>query len=439
MSADANMEACVRQAATILKRMQPTQPHYLRYCSFYVMILSGAGTSIAAQSIAPDDVLQFRKRGIAEYEILGIRTGGFLVSPGISLDGSYDDNIFRTPTSRQSDFITTVKPAVGIQSNWNRHSLFFGAEGDFGFYRDTTSENYQDYGVLASGQYDFTEETYLIVALSQANRHISRGTLLDPVGASPSEYEATREQFKLARELADLRVIVTGENEDVRLSDTSTTGVPLPTFTKRDTQELGTEVKYEYMPDNSLYSGITYHWLDYTLAGGTPTNANGYDVKSGWEFNNARGFASNLYATYINRGYDAATPDTSQWYPGAYVYWDLTGLASLKGTLDTSFNDTTVSGVGGVVRTTRKVALQYQVTKRTRSEISTAYNHYRYVGGEGAINRGTDVRSHAAGAEYKINDHTGIETQYEFQRRTSPLPSDKYKDNRISLSLTYMY
>jgi Uncharacterized protein conserved in bacteria len=158
MSADANMQRCTRQVAALLAREWPSFPGCLHYFCAYILSISFTAAALAAQSLVPDDVLLFRKRAVSDYLPVGIRAGGFLLSPGIGISSTYDDNIFRTPAGRQSDFITNVKPAFAAQSNWNRHSLFFGAECDFGFYGDHSDENYEDYGVILSGQYDFTEK-----------------------------------------------------------------------------------------------------------------------------------------------------------------------------------------------------------------------------------------------------------------------------------------
>ncbi|MGE0754599.1 MAG: outer membrane beta-barrel protein [Alphaproteobacteria bacterium] len=439
MSADANMEYYTRQVFGLLQREFRIGQRFLRHSCVYAASLYMTATAFAAQSLVPDDVLLFRKREIADYLPVGIRAGSFLLSPGIGVSGTYDDNIFRTPANAQSDFITNIKPAFAAQSNWNRHGVFFGAEGDFGFYSDNHEENYEDYGVLLSGQYDFTEETYLIVATSRAKRHISRGSLLDPNATAPSEYEVDRQQFQLVRELGRLQLEFNGQNEDVRLSDTTNTGVPLTTFTTRDGQQLGAVLRYEYMPDNSLFVDSFYNTTDYTLAGGARRSADGYNIKSGIAFDTNSIFSGSFYGTYINRDYTANTQDTSRIFPGGSLSWDILSGTTLTGIYDTGFNDTTVAGAAGVLRTMRKLALQHQFTSRTRGEVSGGVNSYKYLGGEGSINRGTKVRYAGVMADYKLSEHAGLRAQYDFQKRSSPLASDAYRDNRVTLSVTYMY
>jgi hypothetical protein len=362
-----------------------------------------------------------------------------MVSPGIEVSNTYDDNIFRTPTGEKSDFITSVKPAIGIQSNWDRHALFFGAEGEFGFYRNYTSENFEDYGVMLSGQYDFTDDTYLILALSQANRHIGRGSLLDPNASTPTEYEVTRQQFRFVRELGMVQLSLNGQNEDVRLTDVNSSGASLTNLTERDNQEIGGTLKYEYMPGNGIFAGANYATTDYALAGGAERNAHGYDIKSGLEIDLNRGIKASLFGTYINRQYETDSPDTGRIYPGASLAYDITKITTLTALLETDFNETTVSGVVGVLRTQRRLGLAQQFTELLRAEIYAGLNDYDYVGGTGVINRKTDVHFAGLNTQYKATEHLGIKATYDWQERSSPIASDEYTDNRVSLSLIYMY
>lgn len=439
ISADLQMVRATREVAELLGKPASLNRYCLRYLCFYLTYFFFAATAIAAQSIVPDDVLLFRKRAVSNYLPVGVQVGGFLISPGVGINGTFDDNIFRTAHNRSSDFITTVKPAIAVQSNWDRHNIFFGAEGDFGFYQHHSSENYEDYGVMLSGQYDFTDDTYMILALSRAQRHISRGTQFDPDASAPSEYEVSREQFQFVHELGMLQFQLHGQNEDVRLLDSTVTGVPLTSFTTRDGQEIGAKIQFEYMPDNDIYSDVTYDTNSYTLAGGSRRDADGYDVKTGWEFDTAGILRGGLYGIYINRDYSANTGDTSHIYPGASIAWDITKLTTLSGTYDTRFDETTVAGAAGVIRTERKLALKQGLTERISAEISSGLNDYKYVGGEGSINHTTEVRYHGIESVFRADEHIGITVGYNFQKRKSPLASDAYTDNLFSLGVTYMY
>lgn len=439
IAADANMDACILQVrASLGKNRARFKTPSLGFALTAVFSLFSSA-SIAAQSIAPEDVILFRERSVSDYLPVGIRAGGFLLSPGIGITTTYDDNIFRTPNNEQSDVITNISPAFAAQSNWSRHSIFFGVEGDIGLYADNTDENFEDYAMILSGQYDFTEDTYLIAAISRAKRHISRGALFDPNATAPSEYEVDRQQLRFVRELGRLQLELNAQNEDVELSDINATGVPITSFTTRDGQKLGGELRYEYMPDNALFTGITFDKANYTITGGARRDADGYDAQGGWRFDNNRSLSGSIYATHINRDYSAGLGGTQKTYPGFNINWDLTGLTTLNVRLDTSFNETTVAGAAGIIRTTRRAVLAHQLTNRLRLEASGGKNDFEFVGGLGAINRTTDVRYAGGGFFFRINQHTGLRGRYEFQKRDSQVATDRYTDNRASLSLTYMY
>jgi hypothetical protein len=63
----------------------------------------------------------------AEYE--PIKFGSFLLTPKLTIEQSYDDNIFSTEDDEETDFIMAVKPSLVIEKSYRDHQFAFEAEG----------------------------------------------------------------------------------------------------------------------------------------------------------------------------------------------------------------------------------------------------------------------------------------------------------------------
>src|ERR1700760_3545248 len=95
---------------------------------------------------------------------LGIPLGSFRLFPTLDLRVGYDSNVFATQTQQVGSAYEAIRPSVDVRSDWNNHSLNFGAYGAFGFYNNATSQNYQNFGVSTDGRLDIYRDWYLTMS-----------------------------------------------------------------------------------------------------------------------------------------------------------------------------------------------------------------------------------------------------------------------------------
>ncbi len=84
------------------------------------------------------------ERARPEVDPLGIRVGGFLLFPQLSVTETYNDNIFAQDTGTTDDFITVATTAIALRSQFANHALNFRADTSVGRYLDSYDENYVD-------------------------------------------------------------------------------------------------------------------------------------------------------------------------------------------------------------------------------------------------------------------------------------------------------
>lgn len=133
-----------------------------------------------AHSQEPDPNVPVTARPRPDYDPLGIRAGGFLIYPSMTVASSYDSNIFATKNDTTDDFIFSFLPGIQIRSNFPRHSINFAVAGDIGRYVSETRENYEDVGTTLGGRLDITRTSRLTAQAGFAKDHERRDDPEDP-------------------------------------------------------------------------------------------------------------------------------------------------------------------------------------------------------------------------------------------------------------------
>ena len=82
-----------------------------------------AGQAAQAQAYLESRLTTVKSRARPESDAVGIRSGGFMILPTISVSESYNDNILASESNTRDDLITDVEPAIIVKSDWNRHAL----------------------------------------------------------------------------------------------------------------------------------------------------------------------------------------------------------------------------------------------------------------------------------------------------------------------------
>lgn len=73
-----------------------------------------------------------------------LNAGPFELVPELTVDGKFDDNIFRSFTDEQDDFITVVNPKLGISAG-DKNTFDLDLEWLEGIYSDSSDDDYSDY------------------------------------------------------------------------------------------------------------------------------------------------------------------------------------------------------------------------------------------------------------------------------------------------------
>ncbi|MDT8346113.1 MAG: outer membrane beta-barrel protein, partial [Thermohalobaculum sp.] len=112
----------------------------------------------------------------AREEGLGIRAGGFIVDPALTIGEEFDSNVFLTDTDETDTFLTTVAPQVAITSDWNRHGVRLDLGGEAGFFTHDGDDNYFDANARLGGVLDITRDARVTARAGYVRGHEARGS-----------------------------------------------------------------------------------------------------------------------------------------------------------------------------------------------------------------------------------------------------------------------
>jgi len=80
---------------------------------------------------------------------------GIKVTPSLSYAGEYDDNVFRTPSDRRSDYVNTISPAILLEAAPGKHEIKAGYKLDILRYSTHSNLDTERHAALLSALLNF--------------------------------------------------------------------------------------------------------------------------------------------------------------------------------------------------------------------------------------------------------------------------------------------
>jgi hypothetical protein len=285
-----------------------------------------------AEGQEPDPNVPVTARPRPDYDPLGIRAGGFLIFPSVTVDGAYNDNIFASDDNEESDFIFTFGPRIDVRSNFPRHGLNFTVQSDIGRYVDNTDENFVDYGTALTGRLDVTRATRLVGGLQYDHGHESRDDPEDPgvdVADEPVEFDQYGGNVGVEQDFNRFNVAVRG---DVQRRDYDESEEA-----DRDRTVLGGRLRTGYFISPRINAfvqgGVRREVRDTSEAGAPPIKRdnNVYDIRVGTAIDITGLLFGEVSVGWEFQEFDESELDSEHGLAyGAGLTWNPTQLTSLR-------------------------------------------------------------------------------------------------------------
>jgi hypothetical protein len=105
-----------------------------------------------------------------------IVAGPFSLEPALGSELRYDDNIFRSAASVESSWIMILAPRLLARFEPRKHRFDLAYRGEYGWYFDSSPDNYVDHRFGAGAYLDLTARSNLDFIGSYDDAHENRGT-----------------------------------------------------------------------------------------------------------------------------------------------------------------------------------------------------------------------------------------------------------------------
>jgi hypothetical protein len=402
-------------------------------------LVAGAAASLVAygaEGQEPNPNVPVTARPRPDYDPLGIRAGGFLIYPSVTVDGTYDDNIFATDDNEESDFIFTFSPRIAARSNFPRHSLDLTVQSDIGRYVDNTDENFVDYEADLGGLLDITRNNRLIGGVFYRHGHDSRDDPEDPgveVAEEPVEYDEYGGELGFEQDFNRFNVAVTGdvERRDYEEDD--------PDFPEDDRDRLlyGGSLRTGYFISPRINTfvegGYRREERDTSEQGEPPINRDNsvYDARVGTAIDITGLLFGEVSAGWSVQDFDESEFDTEHGFVyGAGLTWNPTQLTSL--TLDGKggFEPSDV----GTSKLENRIALRvdHELLRNVLIGGEIGYRREDFQETDRVDNRfdvGPDIT-------YLLNRYLSVGAGYTFTTQTSDDNEEEFTRNLFTLRLT---
>lgn len=173
-----------------------------------------AGAASAQQLPRGGSAYDLPRRG---YEPRQIELGPFQIAPELIVSESYDSNIFADDAAKESDFITTIAPTIGIGAEIGKLALRSALFSEIRQYQDNDQEDTTTYGGEIRADYELTPSQSLRFTGSAQRTFEERGAPDEQRGVAQGPAEFNFETLSLSYRYRRNRlgVTVTGEAERI--------------------------------------------------------------------------------------------------------------------------------------------------------------------------------------------------------------------------------
>jgi len=339
------------------------------------------------------------------YAPLGIRAGGLLIFPEISLRGGYTDNVARTPGTGESGTFTEVEGAVTARSNWNRHAFESSIRGSYTSFHKAIGDDEAFLDASALATIDILRSTQATVGTSvnidqeQGNRDAGYGA-----------------DIALSHRFNRLTGTISGAADWYEYSTRSvaTGSAALDDVADYRAYELGLRLGYELSPTLTVFTRGSVNrrvFNDRVDTNGFLRGSDGYAVTAGADVN----FNTLLRGT-VEVGYQVQNPDETAFDDvaglllNADMTWAVTPLTNITARLGTEFNETTTAGSPGSIRRSAGVGISHALRRNVTLTADFGYADNRY---QGAGPEETETTG-AFGIEYLLGRNLAVTADYTY-------------------------
>jgi hypothetical protein len=424
-------------------------------CTLFLPAISlGQGAPPAAvpdltQPEFAQEKLSVLERPRPEYDPIGYQFGPYTVVPSLELGETFDSNILGSQNFERSDFFTTVKPAISLQSDWPTDAVSFYAEGDVRQYARYSSENVGNMTARGSGRLDIErgqtlslEAGYQIAHEDRYSPESEAATGFAGGGAYakyPTEYSLTTGRLNYVYSPSRLGFEVQASVDDFQYSNEPTLNGGLAINSDRSRAEFSLipRVSYELTPGYQAFFEATGNRRQYdTTADASPEHykrsSSGYGFAGGTQINLGDFLSAEGYVGFQDQDYDDSRLGTNSGvYFGASVLWNITTLTSIRFQGSRTIQETILTNSSGFWDTQIKATVEHEILRNLLITAAAGYDVSQYKG----IAREDSIVSGDIGARWALTQTYSLDATAGIQHRFSNAINNSFTRALLAINL----
>ena len=402
--------------------------------AFAVVLALPVGAPAFAQTDSRTTTVMDRER--PELDALGAKAGGFTLYPSVEIDQTYNDNIFATQNGEIDDFITTIRPAVRIESDWNQHYLGFNGSADVVRYWDNGQEDHETADLRVDGRIDIRRDTNVTAAAGYEKGSEERGSVNDAGGSTPTEFDVVSFDAGIFNRWNRASVSADGTIRQRDFDDVqSTAGTINNDDRDRDEYKLDLRGGYEIQEEYEAFVQLILTSVDYDAAvddNGLDRDNEGYEIRAGARLDFTGLLFGDVFVGYLNRDYEGATLSSVDTIVGGLdLTWNVTPLTTVKGGFSREVAETTLTAASGTLTTEYRVSADHELLRNLILSARASMSTEEFEG----VSREDDYIKAGFGAKYMLNRNFSLVLDYDYSRRDSNVAGSDNDINKILLRL----
>jgi len=410
-----------------------------------LLVTTALVPGVVAQD-AEETVQSVYERYRPDFSATGVRAGGFLFYPTLSVEGKFDSNIYAKDedvAEEVDDFITIIKPALSLSSNWSSHYFAVNAGAELGRYADNGTEDYEDFNLGASGRLDISRGSNIVADLTYADGHEDRGAP-DAVGNQEEQTKfrvlTAHAGFKRDEGLVSFALDGTYQKKDYE--DAPLNGGGFLENDDRDREEVSASIRlgYDLNDDYEAFVKLTTSATDYRLDPRDGRNVDEVKDSDGWEIVGGAAFKlggkteGEVYVGYISRDFDAGEDnDVSDFKFGASILWSATDLTSVKVAVDRNVIETSLAA--GILNTSYALDIEHELRRNLLLKAGVSYSDMEFLNASIVPPRNDDVTKLTLGGKYLLNRNFSLGADYVYDQRSTTAVDQDYNRHAFMVRL----
>ncbi|MFZ1414999.1 MAG: outer membrane beta-barrel protein [Defluviicoccus sp.] len=372
-------------------------------------------------------------RARPEVDPLGIRVGSFFLFPKLTLEETYNDNIYATNDNETDDFITNIRPEVSLNSDWANHALTLAAGLDQGLYFSNDEADYTDWFTRATGRLDVTRDINIEGGAGFKREHEDPD---DPnFGGSeyPENYYQTDAFLRYNQQIGRFRTTVDGTF--ARLDYENAIGGVQNQDRDINVFQGGVRVGYEFQPQYQAFVRASGNRREYDTTPddeGRTRDSSGYAIVGGLAVDLTGVLFGDVFVGYREQFYDDSDEDDFSGPTfGLSLGWNVTPLTTITARVEQTVQETTENNASAYVLTLGSLSVDHELLRNLLLNANASVGEEDYEG----TSQTDMIFAAGAGIRYLMNRHFYASLAYRYSSRDGDNSNDDFSQNLIRIGL----